>query len=93
MAQAVGRPTHGFGSGQISWFVGSSPSSGSALTVRILLGIFSLSLFLSACLPLAHSLYLSLKRNKKQKQKQKRKSLDFYAIYVSYNICKSVKYK
>ena len=47
----------------ISWFVGSSPASGSALTVRNLLGILSpsLSLPLPCC---SLSLCLSLSQNK-----------------------------
>ena len=50
----------------ISQFVGSSPTSGSSLTVWSLLGILSLSLPYSCSL----SLSLSLKINKLKKQKQ-----------------------
>ena len=55
VAQSVKRPT--LTQVMISWFMGLSPTSGSALTVRIHLGFF-LSLPLS--LPLPHLLSLSL---------------------------------
>ena len=45
----------------ISWSMGSSPTSGSALTVWSLLGILSLSLSLSLCLSPACALFLSQK--------------------------------
>ena len=47
MAQLVKRPTLDFGSGHDPRAVGSSPASGSALTVRGLLGILSLPLSVS----------------------------------------------
>ena len=50
----------------ISWFMRSSPASGSELTVRLLLGILSPSL---SALPL-HVLYLSLKINKNKLKKK-----------------------
>ena len=56
MAQVVERLTLDFGSGRD--LTGSSPVSGSALTVQSMLGILSLSL--SLCSSLAHALSLSL---------------------------------
>ena len=62
MAQSVKCPTLDFGSGHDSCFVGSSPPSGSTLTVQSLLEILSLPFTL--LLPRSCSLALSLKINK-----------------------------
>ena len=62
VAQSVKRLTLDFGSGRDLRFVSSSPTSGSTLIVRSLLGILSLSLPL--CLSPARSLSLSLSFSK-----------------------------
>ena len=61
MAQLVKHPTLDLAQVMILWFVGSSPTLGSALSARNLLEILSLSLSLSLPLTL---LLLSLKINK-----------------------------
>ena len=65
MAQSVKHPTLDFGSGHDLMVVGSSPASGSVLTVWSLLGILSL---LSLCPSPTRSHDLSLKSPLKKKE-------------------------
>ena len=62
MAQSVKRPTLGFGSVMVSWFGEWNPTSGSAMTLWSLLGVFFF--FLSLCPSLVLSLSLSKLINK-----------------------------
>ena len=69
MAQSVRRPTSA--QGMISWFVGSSPTSGSVLTAQSLepaSDSVSPSLSLSLCPPLICGLSLSLSKKKIRKE-------------------------
>ena len=70
MARSVKRPTSA--QVMVSWFVGSSPASGSVLTAqRLEPALDSLSPSLSLCLSPAHALSLSLTKKKKKKKKKK----------------------
>ena len=69
MAQPVKHPTLDFCSGH-DLFVGSSPASGSVLTVQSLPGILSLSL--SLCPSPADSLKMNKLKKKKKKGKQEK---------------------
>ena len=74
MAQSVGHPTLISAQVMISWFVRSSPESGSALTMQSLFGILSLSLSLCPSPGLSVSLfqnkYISLKKTGRKQEFQ-----------------------
>ena len=60
----------------ISWLVSLSPALGSVLTAQSLLGILSLSPFLSAPPQLVHAHSLFLKINKLKKKKEESQNLN-----------------
>ena len=96
VAQLAGCPTSA--QVMISWFMGSSPESGSVLTVWNLLGILSLSLSLCPSSTYAYTLSLSLlhsKINNKIKQKNKIgvwKALPHNSFQHYINLFKSIGY-
>ena len=77
MAQSVKHLT--LAQDMISWFVGSSPALGSAVAVRSLPGILSLSHThsLTCSLPLPHSCAVSLKNKLKKNKDKNLKKKDF----------------